>query len=102
MYKDAEWLEDMVHGRLWSEWIIRDQEDLLAHDDEWLMTAPCAVLGSLWCFGPGISEMYQEESLHASPSASDNTGFYGNKHVPEVRTGQGYHSQPSAVLCHMH
>ncbi|KAL7382159.1 hypothetical protein ABVT39_017734 [Epinephelus coioides] len=31
-------LEDVVDGRLWSEQIFRDQQDLLANDDEWLMS----------------------------------------------------------------
>jgi len=31
-------LEDVVDGRLWREQIFRDQQDLLANDDEWLMS----------------------------------------------------------------
>lgn len=51
-------LENVANGRLWGERVFRDQQDLLANDDEWLMSRflfPWAVLLDLCvALGPAL------------------------------------------------
>ncbi len=62
-------LEDVAHGRLRRERVFRDQQDLLANDDEWLMSRfrlPRAVLLDI-CHALGPALQRGSRRNHAVP-----------------------------------
>ena len=99
-------LEDMANGRIWREQIFRDRQDLLANDDEWLMSRfrlPKAVLLDLCVVvGPTLQRSTRRNQampvpLQVLPTLrllSTSTFLKGN-----WLTSQGSLSQPLAALC---
>ncbi|KAK1906710.1 putative nuclease HARBI1, partial [Dissostichus eleginoides] len=112
---DLAQLEDLANGRVRRERNFRDQQDLLANDDEWLMSRfrlPRAVLLELCAvLGPALQRSTQSPSA-ASPTVRDgwllgDSGYplkrwlitpFHNPQSAEERQFNARHSQARAVV----
>ena len=82
-------LEEVANGRIWRERNFRDQQDPLANSDEWLM-------------GPALERSTRRNYAVPVPLQVLTTlGFQPAHSRGNWLTGQGYPSQPLAMLCQM-
>ena len=93
-------LEDVAHGRLRRERVFRDQQDLLAYDDQWLVSRfrlPHAVILDLCqALGPALQRSSRRNQAVPVPLQVCTTLALSRGNW---LTGRGFHSLPSAELC---
>ena len=93
-------LEDIANGRIRRERVFRDQTDLLAHDDDWLMSRfrlPWAILLELCAeLGPALErETARNHALPVPLQVLTTLGFLATGAFQrELADGQKFHSQP--------